>query len=184
MPSIVQLLHVTSPSAVTWYLCITSHLTFLALHAAHAFAALLLTGFGFPFSSTAADCEFLFLVDCEVSWWAGGDCEDEGEGECISVSVVVGKLRSMAEGILYISQDSPCFQLRQSYGKCEQRSRSRNKIENLFFVFFREHGWLHTCACIDVVCMWSSLCMELSRRSVPSSAIAPYSQFVTTPDPV
>jgi hypothetical protein len=73
MPSIVQFEHVTSPSAVMWYLCITSHRTFLALHAAQAFAALLLTGFGFPLMSTpAADCPRFFepesveLGDCEA----------------------------------------------------------------------------------------------------------------------
>ena len=55
MPSMVQFEHVTSPSAVTWYLCMTSHLTFLARHAAQAFAALLLTGFGFPLASRFAD---------------------------------------------------------------------------------------------------------------------------------
>jgi len=54
MPSIVQLEHVTAPSAVTWYLCMTSHLTFLARQAAQAFAALRLTGLGFPLASRAA----------------------------------------------------------------------------------------------------------------------------------
>ena len=73
MPSIVQLEHVTSPSAVMWYLCITSHRTFLALHAAQAFAALLLTGFGFPLLSTPAvacprffDPESVGLGECEA----------------------------------------------------------------------------------------------------------------------
>jgi hypothetical protein len=61
IPSIVQFEHVTSPSAVMWYLCITSHRTFLALQAAQAFAALLLTGFGFPLLSTpAVDCPRFF----------------------------------------------------------------------------------------------------------------------------
>jgi hypothetical protein len=56
-----------------WYLCITSHRTFLALHAAQAFAALLLTGLGFPLLSTpAVDCPRFFepesigLGDCEA----------------------------------------------------------------------------------------------------------------------
>jgi hypothetical protein len=73
MPSIVQLEHVTSPSAVMWYLCITSHRTFLALHAAQAFAALLLTGFGFPLLSTPAvacprffEPESVELGECEA----------------------------------------------------------------------------------------------------------------------
>jgi hypothetical protein len=72
MPSIVQLEHVTSPSAVMWYLCITSHRTFLALQAAHAFAALLLTGFGFPLLSTpAVDCPRFFKPESVEP----GDCE-------------------------------------------------------------------------------------------------------------
>jgi hypothetical protein len=37
-----------------WYLCITSHRTFRARHAAHALAALRLTGFGFPLPSSPA----------------------------------------------------------------------------------------------------------------------------------
>jgi len=64
IPSIVQLEHVTSPSAVMWYLCITSHRTFLALHAAQAFAARLLTGFGFPLLSRPAfDCPRFFELE-------------------------------------------------------------------------------------------------------------------------
>lgn len=61
----------------------TSHLTLRARHAAHAFAALRLTGLGLPFSSTAAaDCELRFLVCCdELSWCEGGDCEEDGDGE-------------------------------------------------------------------------------------------------------
>jgi hypothetical protein len=54
IPSIVQLEQVTSPSAVMWYLCITSQRTFRARHAAHAFVALLLTGLGLPLASSAA----------------------------------------------------------------------------------------------------------------------------------
>lgn len=64
MPSIVQFEHVTSPSAVTWYLCMTSHLTFRARHAAHAFAARRLTGFGLPALSNPEleACRFLESV--------------------------------------------------------------------------------------------------------------------------
>jgi len=72
MPSIVQLEHVTSPSAVMWYLCITSHLTFLARHAAHALAALRLTGFGFPLLSRPADAVVRFLFSPESV--EAGDC--------------------------------------------------------------------------------------------------------------
>lgn len=73
MPSIVQLEHVTSPSAVMWYLCITSQRTFLALHAAHAFAALLLTGFGFPSLSIPAAEELRFFV---LESAGAGDCDE------------------------------------------------------------------------------------------------------------
>jgi hypothetical protein len=68
----VQLEHVTSPSAVMWYLCITSHRTFLALHAAHAFAALLLTGLGFPLLSRPAEVWPRFF---EPDSAEPGDCE-------------------------------------------------------------------------------------------------------------
>ena len=72
MPSIVQFEHVTSPSAVMWYLCITSHLTFLARQAAHALAALRLTGFGFPLLSRPADATVRFLFSPESV--DAGDC--------------------------------------------------------------------------------------------------------------
>lgn len=75
IPSIVQFEHVTSPSAVIWYLCMTSHLTFLARHAAHAFAALRLTGFGFPLLSNPAEVEFRFFDPEADSGFDGGDCE-------------------------------------------------------------------------------------------------------------
>jgi len=51
----------------------TSHRTFLALHAAQAFAALLLTGFGLPLASNPAEVELRFFV--EPFSLEAGDCE-------------------------------------------------------------------------------------------------------------
>jgi hypothetical protein len=51
----------------------TSHLTFRALHAAHAFAALLLTGLGLPLASKPAVfvSRFFDPESCDEA----GDCE-------------------------------------------------------------------------------------------------------------
>lgn len=62
IPSMLQFVHVASPSADTWYRCITSHRTFLDRHARHAFAALLFTGLGFPSLSSPAETDPLFFV--------------------------------------------------------------------------------------------------------------------------
>lgn len=75
MPSIVQLEHVTSPSAVIWYFCVTSHRTFRARQAAQAFAALLLTGFGLPSLSSPADVEGRFLFPESTD---SGECDEHG----------------------------------------------------------------------------------------------------------
>jgi hypothetical protein len=70
MPSMVQLEQVTSPSAVMWYLCITSHLTLRARQAAQALVARRLTGLGLPLASSwAAPLERFFEA-------GGGDAED------------------------------------------------------------------------------------------------------------
>lgn len=69
MPSMVQLEHVTSPSGVTWYRCITSQRTLRARHAAHAFAALLLTGLAFP----AVDDDGRFF-ELELESTDAGEC--------------------------------------------------------------------------------------------------------------
>ena len=44
-----------------WYRCITSQRTFLALQAAHAFAALFLAGLGLPSLSSAGAVEVRFF---------------------------------------------------------------------------------------------------------------------------
>jgi hypothetical protein len=96
MPSIVQFEHVTSPSAVMWYLCITSHLTFLARQAAQAFAALLLTGFGLPLLSSPALVLGLFF-----------DPESVDAGECASLdsseSIVVFSVMTTAGVFLVVA---------------------------------------------------------------------------------
>lgn len=89
MPSIVQLEHVTSPSAVMWYLCMTSQRTFRALQAAQAFAALLLTGFGLPALSRPAAEEPRFF-EAGSLLWAAGDCDADAlsaEGDVVVFSV-------------------------------------------------------------------------------------------------
>lgn len=52
----------------------TSQRTFRARHAAHAFAALRLTGLGLPLLSTPAEAEPRFLVVASLAS-GGGDCE-------------------------------------------------------------------------------------------------------------
>lgn len=92
MPSIVQFEHVTSPSAVMWYLCITSHRTFLALHAAHAFAALLLTGLGFPLlSRPALDWPRFFKPESVEA----GDWEPAGSSEAAFSEVMMSAALSV-----------------------------------------------------------------------------------------
>jgi hypothetical protein len=72
MPSIVQFEHVTLPSALTWYRCITSQRTLRERQAAQALAALLLTGFGLPSLSTP-DVDERFL---EPESTDPGECGD------------------------------------------------------------------------------------------------------------
>jgi len=92
MPSIVQLEHVTVPSDVMWYLCITSHLTLRERHAAHAFAALLLTGLGLPLASSAALVLFLFFPPESVE--LAGECISLGESAfSVLITTAAGILR-------------------------------------------------------------------------------------------
>jgi hypothetical protein len=88
MPSIAQFEHVTSPSAAIWYLCMTSHRTFRARQAAHALAALRLTGFGFPSLSSPA-LGFDRFLELESSVEAGDWESLEPIGFCDSSSVPI-----------------------------------------------------------------------------------------------
>jgi len=75
-----------------WYLCITSHRTFLALHAAHAFAALLLTGLGFPLlSRPALDWPRFFKPESVEA----GDWEPAGSSEAAFSEVMMSAALSV-----------------------------------------------------------------------------------------